>query len=61
LKWENKRITEADILSNAGKTCIINPGGKFTVTQNGKKIASKYNKDGSIEFKTIKGGLYQLK
>jgi alpha-L-fucosidase 2 len=61
LKWENKRITEADILSNAGKTCIINPGGKFKVTQNGKNIASKYNKDGSIEFKTIKGGLYQLK
>jgi alpha-L-fucosidase 2 len=58
--WENKNITGAEILSKAGKTCIINPGGKFTVTKNGNKIVAKYNKDGSIEFKTTEGGLYKL-
>lgn len=60
LKWENKNITKADILSTAGKTCIINAGGKFTVTKDGKKIVAKYNNDGSVEFETTKGGLYKL-
>ena len=60
MKWQNQSITEVAILSKAGKSCRIDAGGKFKVTKDGKKIASKTNKDGSLEFKTIKGGLYKL-
>jgi hypothetical protein len=61
MKWENQTITSVEILSKAGKVCRIYAGRKLTVTKNGKKIASKTNKDGSVEFKTVKGGLYKLK
>ncbi len=60
LKWENKKISEAEVLSTAGKKCVVNPGGKFAVTKDGKKLVSKYNNDGSVEFETTKGGLYKL-
>jgi len=59
-KWKNKAISEVEILSKAGEICRIDNGSNFKVTSNGKKLDSKMNKDGSIEFKTIKGGLYRL-
>ncbi|WP_217447595.1 glycoside hydrolase family 95 protein [Maribellus comscasis] len=58
--WENSTISELKILSKAGEICRIDDGKNLKVTKDGKKIASKVNKDGSIEFKTIKGGLYRL-
>lgn len=58
--WENKTIRELEILSTAGSTCQINAGGKFSVTKDGKRITSQTNADGSLEFKTIKGGQYKL-
>lgn len=60
MKWKDKSITELEILSKAGKTCRIDAGGKFKVTKDGKRVASKTNDDSSIEFKTIKGGIYKL-
>ena len=60
MQWENKTITEVEVLSKAGKTCRIYAGEKFTVSKAGKKVASKTYDDGSIEFKTIKGGSYKL-
>jgi len=60
MKWQNQSITEVEILSTAGKSCRIDAGGKFKVAKDGKRIASKSNQDGSIEFKTMKGGLYKL-
>ena len=60
MKWHDQNIDEVEILSTAGKTCRIDAGGKFKVTKAGKKVASKTNDDGSIEFKTIKGELYKL-
>lgn len=60
MKWQDKAITEVEILSKAGNTCMIADGANFKVTQDGKKVASKVNKDGSIEFKTAKGALYKL-
>jgi alpha-L-fucosidase 2 len=59
-KWKNKTISEVEILSKAGEICRIDNGSNFKVTLNGKKVDSKMNKDGSIEFKTVKGGLYRL-
>jgi len=59
-KWKNKTISEVEILSKAGEICRIDNGSSYKVTMNGKKVNSKLNKDGSIEFSTVKGGLYQL-
>jgi hypothetical protein len=53
-------ITEVEIFSKAGEICRIDKGSNFKVTMNGKKVNSKLNKDGSIEFNTVKGGLYKL-
>ncbi|MCH7534821.1 MAG: hypothetical protein IH948_03600 [Bacteroidetes bacterium] len=60
MTWKDKKMTEIEILSKTGNACRINPGGKFNVTMDGKEVASKTNKDGSIEFETSKGSTYQL-
>ncbi len=60
MKWENKTITHLEVLSKAGNVCRIDAKGKCKVTKDGKTIASKTNPDGSIEFRTEKGGIYQL-
>jgi alpha-L-fucosidase 2 len=60
MKWQNKAVTDVEILSKAGNTCRINAGGDFKVIKDGKRIAAKINKDGSLEFKTTRGGLYKL-
>ena len=60
LEWKNKTISGVKILSKAGEICRIDDGGKFNVTKDGKKVTLKTNKDGSVEFSTVKGGLYQL-
>ena len=60
MKWTNKSITEVEVLSNAGNICRIKVDSHFKVINDGKRVASKTNKDGSIEFQTIKGGLYKL-
>ena len=60
IKWKDKTISEVIVLSKAGKTCLINAGGKVKVMKDGKKIASKTNQDGSVEFNTAIGGIYTL-
>ncbi len=60
MKWKEKTITEVEILSKAGEVCRIDDGANFKVTKDGKKIASKTNKDGSVEFQTTAGSLYLL-
>jgi len=60
MKWDHNTITGLSVLSKAGKTCRINAGGKYKITRDGKKIAVKNNADGSLEFNTVQGGLYQL-
>ena len=60
MTWENKKITELEILSKSGNICRVDAKGKYKVTKDGKSVAAKTNADGSIEFKTVKGGVYQL-
>lgn len=60
LKWQNHIIHEIELLSKAGKICRINAGGRFGVTENGKKVAVKANDDDSIEFNTSEGKIYIL-
>jgi alpha-L-fucosidase 2 len=60
MKWKNKAITEVEILSKAGEVCRIEDGANFTITNDGKKVAYKTNKDGSVQFQTTAGSLYKL-
>ena len=60
LKWSDHTVREVEILSKAGKVCRINAAGRFGVTEDGKKINSKTSDDGSIEFKTVRGGVYKI-
>jgi len=60
MAWKDKKITTVEILSRAGQPCRINAGNGYKVTREGKEIAVKTDKDGSIEFDTIKGGKYLL-
>jgi alpha-L-fucosidase 2 len=60
LKWKDHVFTEIEILSKAGRICQINTGANVVVTENGKSVALKTNKDGSVEFKTSEGKRYIL-
>jgi alpha-L-fucosidase 2 len=60
LAWKNKSVSDLQIKSKAGKICRLDIGRKFEVLQDGEKVKSKINKDGSVEFKTSKGGLYKI-
>ncbi|MCA9486013.1 MAG: glycoside hydrolase family 95 protein, partial [Nanoarchaeota archaeon] len=60
IQWENRAITEVEILSKSGKVCRVNPGKKCTVTMDGKRIPAKAHEDGSIEFQTMEGRIYKL-
>ncbi len=60
ITWTDKTITEVEILSKAGKTCRINAGINLELMSNGENVSFKTMPDGSIEFETIKGGLYKL-
>ncbi len=60
MHWSDGEITKVDVLSKKGKTCRINPKTKVDITANGKRIRSKTNKDGSIEFITRAGQTYSL-
>ncbi|NQY11025.1 MAG: glycoside hydrolase family 95 protein [Flavobacteriales bacterium] len=60
IKWKDSKITSVEVLSKAGSACVINTKGKTKVTLDGKEIKTKSNKDGSIEFETIKGKTYQI-
>jgi len=60
MAWKDKKITTVEILSRAGQPCRINAGNGYKVTREGKEIAVKTDKDGSIEFDTSKGSTYLL-
>lgn len=58
--WKNKTVTQLNILSKAGEVCRIayKPGMK--VNANGKKVDFKKVSEDRIEFKTVKGAVYQV-
>ena len=59
LEWENGVTKKVEILSKAGKNCIISANNKVKVFSNGNQIQIK-NKNGYIEFPTEKGQMYKL-
>jgi alpha-L-fucosidase 2 len=61
MKWKNKLITDASLMSVAGRSCCIAAGNHLVITCQNKTIKTKKNKDGSIEFPTIAGRIYSIK
>jgi len=60
LKWLENKLVSARILSKQGNLCRVIAVGKFVITQNGKKVKAEILKDGSVQFATAKGGVYEL-
>jgi alpha-L-fucosidase 2 len=60
MNWKDGVVTTVELVSGAGETCRIDAGGKFRVMKDGKRVKSKTHADGSLEFTTVKGGVYQL-
>ncbi len=60
MKWNEKEITEVEIVSKYGNTCRIDAGGRVRVKKDGKSVRLKSYEDGSVAFSTIKGGVYTL-
>jgi len=60
MRWKDSKITSVDLLSKTGNLCKIRIGGKSKVTVDGRKVKTKSNRDGSIQFKTVKGKTYNV-
>jgi alpha-L-fucosidase 2 len=58
--WQNKTVTKLKILSKAGAVCRIEFKQDVKISSNGKKISFKKLPDGNVEFKTVKGFVYQV-
>ena len=61
MKWAEKKITSLQIGSKNGGTCRVKPGVKMSVYNKGKKVKTKMNADGTIEFGTQKNETYTFK
>ncbi|MGM0667791.1 MAG: glycosyl hydrolase family 95 catalytic domain-containing protein, partial [Bacteroidota bacterium] len=59
-EWENKKLTDLDIISNAGEICRINTGSDCNIYKSGKKVRKKEIGDGVFEFETEAGALYNV-
>jgi alpha-L-fucosidase 2 len=55
LIWKDKKVTSAEIISKTGSDCRIKLSGRYKVTKDGKTVPTKFNADGSMDFKTVKG------
>ncbi len=60
MKWQNKLLTNIEILSKAGQLCRISAGPHTIVQCNGINIKTKKGKDNSIEFSTTIGNAYVI-
>ncbi len=58
MKWTKNKITNLEVFSKQGGLCRIDTGNKMQVTHNGKKVKTKTNTDGTIEFMTSKDATY---
>ncbi|MEJ7736431.1 MAG: glycoside hydrolase family 95 protein [Chitinophagaceae bacterium] len=61
MKWMQNKVTDLEILSKQGGDCRILMNNKMKVYSNGKKVKTKTNPDGTIEFQTIKNATYIFK
>jgi alpha-L-fucosidase 2 len=55
IKWKDKRVSEATIISLNGNNCRMLISNAAKVYRNGKAVTTKMNRDNVIEFATRKG------
>ncbi|WP_295795747.1 glycoside hydrolase N-terminal domain-containing protein [Mucilaginibacter sp.] len=60
IKWQRNNPTSITILSRQGNVCHLSSAVKFNIKSNGKKIKAEALKDGSIQFPTVAGDVYEL-
>ncbi len=58
--WKKNQLSHLKITSKAGTTCRLEIRRPITVSHNGKIMNVKKLPDGNIEFKTIKGEVYDV-
>ena len=61
MKWMQNKVTNLEILSTQGGVCKIEAKGKMTIYNKGKKVKTKSNPDGTIEFNSVKNEIYTFK
>ncbi len=61
MKWMQNKLTNLEILSKQGGTCRLQMTATMKVYTNGKNVKVKTNKDGTIEFETVKNATYIFK
>lgn len=62
MQWINGKVVKVEVLSKSGNKCHIkiHDGSKFTMSFNGTRVNANAVNDGSVEFSTVKGGVYTL-
>jgi alpha-L-fucosidase 2 len=60
MQWKERKITKLKVLSKQGNVCHLKTNGKVNVTLKGKKIKTQALSDGSIQFITTKGNVYNI-
>ena len=60
MEWKNGQIIRVEVLSKKGQTCRINLKEIVKVTNRGKRVSTKTEKDGTIKFATKAGERYML-
>lgn len=60
MNWKDGQITRVEVLSKKGQICRINPGTKVKVTNKNRRVRTKIMIDGSIEFSTSPGSIYEI-
>lgn len=60
MEWKNGQIIRVEVLSKKGQTCRINLKEMVKVTNRGKRVNTKTEKDGTIKFATKTGERYML-
>ncbi len=56
--WQNKQVTQLKITSKAGEICRLEAKPNTKISSNGNLLKFNTLANGTIEFKTIKGGVY---
>jgi len=60
LHWATGRVTRATLRSKAGLVCRLQPHADVEVKCDGKKVNVRKLAGGVVEFKTVKGDLYEI-
>jgi alpha-L-fucosidase 2 len=60
LKWENKKLTTAEIVSLKGLPCVIKFSDQFVVTCEGKNVKTNRSGGTLCRFQTVSGKIYRI-